>query len=202
MATAVAVGSQLTASADTALGVPLLGQQDPRWGGFPMNDWRAGQDVAQSGCAITSMAMLLSYYGIPTDPQTLNVWLAANGGYANAEDLVWSAIDNFSQGRVVFTGWTGADVPFIMSQLDAGLPVVAEVSLNGNQHFVVITGYSPAGFQINDPWFGDNVNFSDRYGDPSTGILSVRTFAPEFPMHAALGAVQLASTGSAGHRGQ
>jgi hypothetical protein len=57
--------------------------------------------------------------------------------------------------------------------------VVAEVQLGGNQHFVLITGYASAGgFLINDPWFDDSVRFSDRYGDPASGIVSIRTFMP------------------------
>jgi len=57
-----------------------------------------------------------------------------------------------------------------------------EVVLSGNQHFVLITGYTTeGGLQINDPWFADTVNFKDRYGDPSTGVVSIRTFTPANP---------------------
>jgi hypothetical protein len=55
--------------------------------------------------------------------------------------------------------------------------VIAEMSLNRNQHFVVLTGMAAGGgFIANDPRFGDQVTFASRYGDPSTGILSIRTF--------------------------
>jgi hypothetical protein len=65
----------------------------------------------------------------------------------------------------------------ITNELSAGRPVIAEVRLNRNQHFVVLTGMDGAGgFITNDPWFGDQVNFASRYGDPSTGIVSIRTF--------------------------
>ncbi len=57
--------------------------------------------------------------------------------------------------------------------------MVAEVRLYGNQHFVLVTGYTTeGGLQIDDPWFGDSVRFRDRYGDPASGILSIRTFTP------------------------
>jgi hypothetical protein len=59
--------------------------------------------------------------------------------------------------------------------------VIAEVSLHGSQHFVVITGAGDARLIINDPWFGDQVPFASRYGDPSTAILSIRTFALRSP---------------------
>jgi hypothetical protein len=50
--------------------------------------------------------------------------------------------------------------------------------LNRTHHLVVLTGMAPGGGLIaDDPWFGDQVTFASRYGDPSTGILSIRTFA-------------------------
>jgi hypothetical protein len=33
------------------------------------------------------------------------------------------------------------------------------------------------GFIANDTRFGEQVTFASRYGEPSTGILSIRTFA-------------------------
>src|SRR3989442_512709 len=67
-------------------------------------------------------------------------------------------------------------------QLDAGRPVVAEVRLGANQHFVLLTGYTTeGGILMNDPWFADSVRFIDRYGDPAAGIVSIRTFMPADP---------------------
>lgn len=202
VAAAVALGTQTGAWADAALNVPLVGQQDSRWGGYQMNGGAGPDTIAAAGCAITSVAMVLDYYGIPTNPGAVNYYLGTTGGYANREDIIWAAVDGLSGGQVAFTGWTGPDVNLITSELDQGHPVIAEVSLNGNQHFVVITGYSAAGLQINDPWFADSVLFQSRYGDPATGILSIRTFAPAIPAGLAPPLAKLASTGSAARRAQ
>lgn len=70
-----------------------------------------------------------------------------------------SSVSDASAGRVEFTGWDGGDPGVIASELGHGQPVIAEVRLYGNQHFVVITG------------------IAGRYGDPSIGIASIRTFA-------------------------
>jgi len=127
--------------------------------------------------------MMLRYYGINTDPAAFNAWLTASGGYAFDDQLIWDAVTTYSGGRVAFSGWLGPDLGVIDSELEAGRPVVAEVQLSGNQHFVLLTGYaSNGGLEINDPWFADSVNFADRYGDPASGIVSIRTF-----MAAALG---------------
>ncbi len=181
LVTVAALSTQLPVSADSTMTVPVMGQQDPAWGGAPLGT-STTDTVASSGCAITSVTMLLRYYGMHTDPGALNAWLTANGGYAFDDSLVWASITSYTGGRVAFLQWTGADLGLIQSELDAGRPVVAEVQLNGNQHFVLITGYTgDGGFQINDPWFADSVNFSDRYGDPATGVVSIRTFIPANP---------------------
>jgi Peptidase_C39 like family len=172
---------QVTAAADSSTTVPVMGQQDGAWGGAPLGS-SPTDTIASAGCAITSVTMLLRYYGMNTDPGAFNSWLNGNGGYANNDQLIWGAVTSYSAGRVTFSGWLGPDMNVIDGELDAGRPVVAEVSLGGNQHFVLLTGYSTGdGLTANDPWFADTVKFSDRYGDPSTGILSIRTFMPLEP---------------------
>src|SRR5256886_17328542 len=96
--------------------------------------------------------------------------------------LIWDAVTRYSGDRVACSGWLGPDLGPIEAGVDAGRPVVAEVQLGGNQHFVLLTGYTTeGGITINDPWFGDSVRFVDRYGDPAAGIVSIRTFMPADP---------------------
>jgi hypothetical protein len=185
LATAIALvsalSSPLSASADSSMSIAVMGQQDPAWAGAPLGS-SATDTIASAGCAITSVTMMLRYYGMDTDPGAFNSWLTANGGYAFDDQLIWDAVTAYSGGRVAFSGWIGPDLSVIDGELDAGRPVVAEVRLGGNQHFILLTGYTQdGGIVINDPWFADSVSFSDRYGDPSTGIVSVRTFMPQDP---------------------
>jgi len=209
VAGAIALGTtlsaQLGAAADTSLDIPTMGQQDPAWGAAPLGT-SPTDTIASSGCAITALAMMLGYYGNSTDPGALNSWLTANGGYAFDDAVIWDAVNRFSGGQVVFSNWTGPDLDLIRAELDAGRPVVAEVRLDGNQHFVLITGdRADGGFQINDPWFADSVNFSDRYGDPASGIVSIRTFmtvAPPAPPPGTSWPSWIASTRSASHLAQ
>jgi len=185
MALSLAVGTlvagQVAASADSSMNVPVMAQQDGAWGAAPLG-FSPTDTIASAGCAITAVTMMLRYYGINTDPGAFNSWLNGNGGYVNTDQLTWNAVTAYTNGRVAFSGWLGPDMDAIRGELDAGRPVVAEVSLSGNQHFVLLTGYSTeGGLIINDPWFADTLNFSDRYGEPSTGILSIRTFMPQEP---------------------
>jgi hypothetical protein len=178
IALSAVLSAPILAAADNSMTIPALSQQDGIWTGALLGT-SPTETIGSAGCAITAVTMMLRYYGIDTDPGSFNAWLAGNGGYAFDDQLIWGAVTTYSGGRVAFSGWFGQDLGLIKRELDAGRPVVAEVQLGGNQHFVLLTGYrSDNGFAINDPWFGDSVRFSDRYGDPATGILSIRTFMP------------------------
>jgi len=180
IAAAVAVSSPASAVADSSMTIAVMGQQDGAWAGAPLGS-SATDSIGSAGCAITSVTMMLRYYGMNTDPGAFNAWLTANG-YAFDDQLIWDAVTSYSGGRVAFSNWLGPDLGPIEGELDAGRPVVAEVRLGGNQHFVLLTGYSTeGGLEINDPWFADSVSFNDRYGDPASGIVSIRTFMPADP---------------------
>jgi hypothetical protein len=179
IAVASALGGSVAASADSSMSVAVMGQQDPAWAGAPLGS-SPSDTIGSAGCAITAVTMMLRYYGTNTDPGAFNAWLTANGGYAYDDQLIWDAVTTYTGGRVAFSGWLGPDMGVIQGELDAGRPVVAEVRLGANQHFVLITGYTQeGGVVINDPWFADSVALSDRYANP--GIVSIRTFMPADP---------------------
>lgn len=182
IAIAAAIGcNPLSVVADSSMTIAVMGQQDGAWAGAPLGS-SATDTIGSAGCAITAVTMMLRYYGINTDPGAFNAWVTANGGYAYDDQLIWDAVNFYTNGRVTFSGWLGPDLGAIQAELDAGRPVVAEVRLGGNQHFILLTGYTTAGgIEMNDPWFADNARFGDRYGDPAGGIVSIRTFMPADP---------------------
>ena len=181
IAVATALGSPIGVAAESSMTIAVMGQQDAAWAGAPLGT-STTESIGSAGCAITSVTMMLRYYGMDTDPGAFNAWLTANGGYAYDDQLIWDAVTRYSGGRVAFSGWLGPDLGAIQAELDAGRPVVAEVLLGGNQHFVLLTGYTTeGGIEINDPWFADSARFADRYGDPAAGIVSIRTFMPADP---------------------
>jgi hypothetical protein len=179
IAVAFALGGPVAASADSSISIAVMGQQDPAWASAPLGS-SPTETIGSAGCAITAVTMMLRYYGVDTDPGIFNAWLTANGGYAFSDQLIWDAVTRYAGGRLAFSGWTGPDMNIIRGELDAGRPLVAEVRLGANQHFVLVTGYTQdGGVVINDPWFTDSVKFSDRYANP--GVLSIRTFMPTEP---------------------
>ena len=67
-------------------------QQDPLW---KNNQLAHGPDtIGYMGCALTSVAMYSSSWGITETPATLNLKLNNYGGFVG-EAIVWSAIAKF-----------------------------------------------------------------------------------------------------------
>ena len=159
--------------------VPVYGQQWGPWG--PQDLGTSSSTISADGCALTASAMLLEAYGVNTNPGALNQWLIAHSGYVDQNLLVWGAVAQYAaaQGvQVSYTGWEGYNLSAIDTSLAAGNPVIAQVTLDGNMHFVLITGTGPAGaLWINDPWYGDHTTFQSRYGNPATGIQSIRLYS-------------------------
>lgn len=175
---AVRATSQSSSSTNGPV-VPLYGQQWDPWG--PQDLGTSSSSIANEGCALTASAMLLAAYGVNTNPGALNQWLISNGGYVDQDLLVWGAVAQFAQAQgvdVSFVSTQGYNLAAIDSSLAAGNPVIAQVTLDGNMHFVLITGTGPDGtLWMNDPWTGDHTTFQSRYGSPATGIDSIRIYS-------------------------
>ncbi len=163
----------------TGPSVAVFGQQWQPWG--TENLGTSQVSVGGYGCALTAAAMLLQDYGVNTNPGALNQWLIQNGGYLDQDLLVWGAVAQAAQAQGVqlsYQGWQNYSATAVQDSLAQGNPVIAQVTLDGNMHFVLITGESSDGtLWINDPWYGDHTTFQSRYGDPATGIQSIRLYS-------------------------
>jgi hypothetical protein len=189
---ALASWSAAGLSAVAAPAVPIFSQRSQQWsrdalGSDPVDT------IGSSGCALTAVTMVTAAYGYSTNPQQLNRWLTAHGGYIENDLLLWRQAGAATQGSV---RWQWLHVPGIVSQLrtddqdiedlppqslveaqlDAGRLVVAEVRLHGGMHFVVITGHSGRILYINDPWFGDRTTLQARYGAYKQAVHSAQVY--------------------------
>ncbi len=162
--------------------VPVIGQRWSPWSSDTLGTCSVNTTIGSDGCAITATAMLLNYYGDNTDPRELNTWLKNNGGYSSGCLINWSVaatkMSNVQWVESLSYASIPADLDRIKNELDSGYPVVAEVRLSGNKHFVVLTGYVGSTFYINDPWYGNQSTLSDNgYGsDPAVAIYGIRVF--------------------------
>jgi parallel beta-helix repeat protein len=129
--------------------VPYFSQCDSRWGSDKLGG--DGPTICSQGCALTSAAMVMAYYGVDTDPKRLNAAIG-RGGYDAGYNIYWSAVRNVCHDEINQIEYSPGTVkPFnttvLNNQLDAGHPVIVNVG----GHFVVVTGRSDGTYYINDP---------------------------------------------------
>jgi uncharacterized repeat protein (TIGR03803 family) len=137
---------------ELALNVPRFNQTDPTWG----DDTYAGSSygIRAKGSALTSLAMVLSYAGVKTDPGALNTLLEAGQDYVGT-GVNWDpAVRDASHGSLHFHAHRGSDLAYLSAALGANHPVIVGVELDseGNpSHYIVVTGVSGGQYLINDP---------------------------------------------------
>lgn len=151
---------------------PYFSQKDPAWGGQEYDSantygpFFCGTTMAGCGCATTSSAMLLKYYGVdnapngdPTNPGTLDSWLKTNHGYAFGA-IKWNSVAAYSvkantvfgTQKIKFSGVGAAnDYETLDSDLSAGKPAILEEP----GHFIIGTSINGATYNINDPYYQD-----------------------------------------------
>ena len=132
------------------LAVPHFSQEDERWRDDSLG-WSAGT-LGSEGCAVASVAMVLGFYGIDTDPQRLNEYLTATGGYTDEGWIYWERAADLAPDRVRHLYEDLPSYRLIDTNLARGNPVIVRVRLrNGITHFVVIVGKTGFDYLIRDP---------------------------------------------------
>ena len=129
--------------------VPYFSQCDSRWGSDKLGG--DGPTICSQGCALTSAAMVMAYYGVDTDPKRLNNAIG-RAGYDVNHYIYWSAVRNVCHDEInqieYFPGTVKPfDTTVLNAHLDSGHPVIVNVG----GHFVVVTGRSDGTYYINDP---------------------------------------------------
>lgn len=103
--------------------------------------------ICSAGCLMSSASMALSgSTANQYNPSTLNTWLKANGGYAQDDLFVWTAIEKLG---VTFLGKKTKNQ--IISNLNSGNIVI--INVHNGRHWVLATGYSGDNILVNDPGF-------------------------------------------------
>ncbi len=135
------------------LAVPSYRQNDPRWGQELLGPTE--NTLGAEGCAVSSAAMVLGFYGIDTDPQRLNAFLNAHEGYTPQGWIYWEAAAEFAPGRIRHVYEDAPSYRLIDTNLDRGNPVIVRLRFpSGVTHFVVIAGKSGFDYLTQDPGAG------------------------------------------------
>nr|MDD6335663.1 papain-like cysteine protease family protein [bacterium] len=141
------------ADSDTAGGIPLLLQWDPRWG----YDMYGSSMMALSGCGPTCLSMVASYLTGNTaySPRVIADYAQKNGHYVHGIGTAWSLM---TQGAAAF-GLTATEVPLdagvITKRLREGKPIIVSVKAGDfttTGHFIVLTDAPAEGrVTVHDP---------------------------------------------------
>jgi hypothetical protein len=171
------------------LEITPLNQKDPRWKSKKLGTSKV--TIGSDGCAISVLAMLLTYYRHQITPEVLNDLLVANNGYANENLVRWEVIPNLFHDVFFDKRIDCPDEPAPLGTIDQYLtsekPVIACVDYNPataelDQHFVLIIGKDEQGsYLINDPMGGETYYLQAKYGEASKAIFGLRLYSGPIP---------------------
>ena len=134
-------------------------QQDPQWKQDILGFGDPGDTIGYVGCALTSVAMLLSGHGYIETPKTLNKKLQAVGGFVSA-GIRWGSVSQvvpqISVKSSISCNNTDAPLGLIDASIAAGQPVIVMVDNSptaGLQtHWVVLYAKEGNDYLMLDPW--------------------------------------------------
>jgi hypothetical protein len=134
-------------------------QQDPQWKQDILGFGDPGDTIGYVGCALTSVAMLLSGHGYVETPKTLNKKLQSVGGFASA-GIRWGSVSQvvpqISVKSNISCNNTDAPLSLIDSSIAAGQPVIVMVDSTPAAglltHWVVLYAKEGNDYLMLDPW--------------------------------------------------
>ncbi len=135
------------------LPVPSFRQNDPRWGDDLLGTTEG--TLGGEGCAVSSTAMVMAFYGLDTDPQRLNKFLNEREGYTPQGWIYWEKAAELAPEKVRHVYEDAASHRLLDSNLRRGNPVIAKLRLaSGITHFVVVAGKDGFDYLTQDPGAG------------------------------------------------
>jgi hypothetical protein len=135
------------------LPVPLLHQSDDSWRNETLGNTL--NTLGNEGCALTSAAMVLNYYGFNTNPKVLNDFLRTHSGYTDRGWIYWEKAAEIVPNRLEKAYEDLPSFCLIDWNLLHGNPVIVRLkSTQGKTHFVVVVGKDGYDYLIADPGAG------------------------------------------------
>ncbi len=134
-------------------------QQDPKWKGDILGFGDPGDTIGYVGCALTSVAMLLSGHGYAETPKTLNQKLKNVGGFASA-GIRWGSVSQLYPQVSVKSNISCVNTDAPLTQIDAsiaaGQPVIVMVDSTPAAglltHWVLLYAKEGNDYLMLDPW--------------------------------------------------
>ena len=134
-------------------------QQDPKWKQDILGFGDPGDTIGYVGCALTSVAMLISGHGFIETPRTLNQKLKSANGFVSSA-IRWDTVSRiYPQINVksnISCGSTDAPLGLIDASIAAGQPVIVMVDSTPAAglltHWVVLYAKEGNDYLMLDPW--------------------------------------------------
>lgn len=150
-----------------------LSQQDPKWKNDILGFGDPEDTIGYLGCALTSVAMLLSGHGYTESPKTLNQKLKNVQGFVSAA-IRWNYVSQLYPNVTVKSNISCATTPAPLELVDAaiaaGQPAIVQVDsspADGIQtHWVVLYNKKGDDYLMLDPWpYQPDITKVDRLMD-------------------------------------
>jgi hypothetical protein len=149
------------------LPVADFAQDDPRWGQEHLGP--TTDTLADEGCTLTSVVMVLNYYKVRCDPSLLNHFLASHGGYDEEGLLDFERVVEFAPDKVRLDYQGDPSYDALDRNLLAGHPVIVQLTLYGGyRHFVVVMGKQGYDYLVRDP-----------AAYPAESLVTLKSLAPK-----------------------
>ena len=136
-----------------------LSQQDPKWKQDILGFGDPEDTIGYVGCALTSVAMLLSGHGYSETPKTLNQKLKNVQGFVSAAirwDSVSQVYPNVRVKSNISCTTTPAPLELIDAAMTAGQPAIVQVDSSPAEgiqtHWVVLYAKKGDDYLMLDPW--------------------------------------------------
>jgi len=126
--------------------------------------------IAELGCGITTFSSMLSYFGVPVDPATLNQWLIDNKKFKKDGDLDPFAIAAYARKHGVEVSFVRVDDNSTNLSTNICTYGPVPIRVRSNTHQVTATGRDDqlTTYTIVDPWDGSTTktlksSYSNRF---------------------------------------
>lgn len=133
---------------------PLILQTDETWANTPYGSGNGENTLAKNGCALASLAMVLSYWQHRNVPPTEILDWAQNNYYIADAGTAWTIFPAFGTHFGLICQELGNNLSAAQEYLDQGIPVVVSVKagdFTNDGHIMVLRDWTDAGISVNDP---------------------------------------------------
>ncbi len=166
----------------------MFSQRDSQWANIRLGTVD-GTTIGQFGCYVSVLAEIARHFHKIVDPETLDDYFTRNGLYIDG-NLCYPGILSKAYSDIPYIErWDFYDVPARLDMLVNSFEdeYAIEVDFdhnpsNGTQtHFLRFVSYNNGILIVGDPWYGDEIVFTDRYGDPATTIQQIVHYRGPLP---------------------